>query len=471
MSNDTVVASEPLKIVVVGDVSSGKTSVLRTFTQKVFGTVGANRSTVTQEDPVRIGEISLIDTPGFQFADKICQWISEDNNSKKATIKNRLIVPMITPQIILKSIEAHINSLNESDKKILRDDQQTWETINDNNDVQAILYVANIGSDPNEDDNIQSSFRLMPFSVPVLVVCNQLQLLHPRSLEKHKSLWRDFCKTRGRQVVFYDAFKRDYNDGVQLLKTLKDLINYAYSDMPEKAEIYSQKIDDTITSIRDKEFGDLKSSYRAIFYHLDDLSRILIHFFDVDQSVLELKKTELIKKFKTILQEREKDFFQTILLLWGFEDKDNQVMINLVDNCAFNIDSRELEQLISVERQWYDSRKNMKDRLLDILHRKNNPFKVTIRMNKGYGRFDKNKTYVPGLLDKFLWRSFNFVEAVRSRGIATTSTLYQWIVNDKPEDQKEEENKIVISDSAIPDLRWKDPKLEEKMLEKTGWKE
>ena len=145
-------------------------------------------------------------------------------------------------------------------------------------------------------------------------------------------------------------------------------------------------------------------------------------------------------------------------------------MINLVDNCAFDIDSKALEQLISVDQQWYDSRKGIKDVLWDIPFGKDKPWKVTISMKKGYGRFDKNKTYVPGLLDKFLWRSFNFVEAVRSRGIATTSTLYQWNVNDDTE-LLEDENKIVISDSAIPDLRWKDPKLLDKMFEKTGWKE
>ena len=394
--------NDTIKVVLIGNISSGKTSFIRTlFRDLNFGEVGIP-ATTGRINHKRIKNIDFWDTPGFQNPEKVCQWVEQEKENMET----------LTPKRVLDIIKKHGDALHH-------DDRLVW---NELVDADVILYFVDMTGDPETEGHWEASYKLLPYNV--LIIYTHIPKSKQKLIEARKR-WNNLNDTWGEKgiTIEFDSLNRDYN--------LEQDILYKFK-LP-KLERSQHELIDQYRNDREKEENKrLRNSFKTLVSLIDHLSRIECYVPDLP------KKTDADQENKRVIFDNIKDdlsnriekylhaFCNSILYIWGFRTSRN------------GSDSFLLPELIN------DSKDSNKLAMSDLVQIKTTEFsrifsKYNVKDSVWWRTFffswlpnvtDKRMCgglslkYQKRLLESFIPCALDFIKQIRERGIATPSKLY-----------------------------------------------
>ncbi len=293
---------DTVNVSVIGNISAGKTSFLRTLMREPNkGIVGVRVTTNSVDDSFRDDNnlISFLDTPGFKNAKKVSDWV--------AKAKEPFEIP--SPQKIVDVIKT--NDPNNT----MKHDIDAWESLI-NADV--VLYLVDITRNPTAERNLEASYKLLPAN-SILIFTHLPQ--DEQILLKYRKPWenlKQMCGSKGVEFVEFDALHRSYDSEMEILnliekrtrsskeKSIKRYINNRKSD--EEARLRQSfemliALIDRLSKIKSKADGILISDIP----NSDDKEQIVDYVFNSIKEDLSNKITDLLKRF-----------CKSILYIWGF---------------------------------------------------------------------------------------------------------------------------------------------------------
>ena len=452
--NDTV------RIAVIGNASAGKTSFLRTLMRNYsFGEVRFLPSTNSKNE-ISDGNVTFIDTPGFQCAELVREWAVEAFQKLERPSPEKII------DIILKHQDRTNLQLQDG---VIKHDLIAWQALK-NADV--ILFLVNIRKEPKRGSNLESSCLLLPDAPGTLFIFNFLPS-DKTELEKRRKPWDIMKNDWGIQGTFldYDAFHRDYKDEENILQHIKTKLSD--SSKAKQMERYIQKRADA------EEFR-LRESFKMVISLIQSLSEISCYIENVPKKTTDKENSDfLYEKFYSKLYESIKsnlsDFCNSILDIWDFRipvDSDSnllgmkiiisQPMSKLVKFEASEI-SRILTQKKVNESVWW--RTQLSSFIPIPTGSLRPPFLFFKRIYGGVSLRSQTD-----LLNSFIPCALDFIKKVRERGIATPSSLYHLSQDDPCQDENKikfimpTEPGVVNIDAAFKDFKWKSQKAAQEWI-------
>lgn len=461
--------NDTIRIVVIGNYSSGKTSFLRTLMRNLsFGKVGFLPSTNSKNE-ISDSNVTFVDTPGFQCAEMVREWADEAFKKLERPSPEKVI------DLILKHQDRTNRQLQEG---VIKHDLIAWQALKD---ADVILFLVDIRQNPNLDGNLESSCLLLPDDPGTLFIFNFLPI-GKSECEKRRKPWDVLKKDWGIRGTFldYDAFHRDYKDEENILQLIKTKLSDS-----SKIALMERYIQKRIG----EEYKRLQDSFEMVFSLIKHLSEISCYIESVPkQSTDEENKTILYEKIKTDLQEKlEKLLFafcNSILSIWGFQTHENsgnsELLLELPKSKPDQYPMSELVQLNTSRISRILSNYNVENSVRWHSHLSNLlplPIYKLLAQLRGF-RFLPYKKICgkislkshTELINSFIPCALDFIKKVRERGFATPSSRYHLTQDDQCKKEIKitfimpTEPGVVNIDAAFKDFKWKSQKTAQEWI-------
>lgn len=436
--NDTVI------IAVIGNTSAGKTSFLRSLTRDLsFGEVGVAATTNSKKE-TGDSNVIFVDTPGFQGAELVREWVEEELKKLERPSPEKII------QIISKHQDRTNRQLQEG---IIKHDKIAWQALKD---ADAILYLVDIRQHPNSEGNLESSYTLLPDN-QVQIIFNFLPQ-DKTKLKKQHDEWDELKLRWGNRGTFidYDAFHRDFEAEMKILRGIRSkLIDSSKENLMDR---YIQK---RIGEEKDR----LSASFRMAISLINSLSEIRYYTENIPKlNNDKANKAQLYNMFcdqlSRLIESTLYAFCNSILYIWGFQTHERS------GNCSMypfigNSNQFPMNKLVQLDASSIS--------LLLRKHDVNESVSWGVHFTSKFPWVSDKRIYgslalqsQKAFLNTFIPCALDFIKKVRERGIATPSCLYEL----NREDEKcRAENKIKFImptdpeyssiDADFKKLKWK----------------
>lgn len=468
--NDTVT------IAVIGNASAGKTSFLRSLTRDLsFGEVGFLPTTNSKKEIVD-SNITFVDTPGFQCAELVREWVDEEFKKLERP----------SPEKVINLISKHQDRTNlQLQNGVFKHDMIAWKALID---ADAILFLVDISQDPNIDGNLESSCLLLPESPGTQIIFNFLPT-DKSKLEKCREHWnvmKNDWGIRGASID-YDAFHRDYEAEIKVLRgVMSKLIDSSKVDL----------MDRYIKKRIGEEKNRLLASFKMAISLINRLAEISCYIEDLlKHSTDKDNKTAIYNRIKPDLQTKIERllfaFCNSILYIWGFQTPENSDNYGLLPELAKgNPNKYPMSKLVQLNTSsvsdvlskynaenfvwWRSHLTNFLPSTISILLPRRRGFDTSLPIpsilyKKICGGISlKSHT---DLLGSFIPCALDFIKKVRERGIAMPTSLYKF---NREDEECHVPNKITFIMPSEPeftsiDAGFKKFKWKSKIVAKEEW--
>lgn len=403
--NDTVT------VAVIGNVTSGKTSFIRTFARDLnFGRLG-EEATTDEIDPKDLGLVKFLDTPGFEYSPDVWEWFKERREEGE----------LPSPEKIIKIIMDHNDRTDDLSQEIMEHDKIAWEALKN---VDVILYLVNIQEKPEDEINLVPSYNLLP-SNKLLIIFNYLPE-DKKELNKCYNTWNKLKKFADKaDFISYDTWHRDFESELTILRGIRSKVMTLNPDKDRSMERFIE------IRIEDEE-RDLSKSFAALIAFIDQLSMISCYRENVNKgNCKEESVNNLYNAFESELldkiEKKIKAFCNSILYIWGFRTNKKGDGAFLFHEIIDPEDANKLamSELVKFKKDIIpiilgQDHFNIKQYISPTLHVFSLPFWVTDK--KIYGSLSLYKS--KPLLKSFIPCALDFIKKVRERGIAMRSSCY-----------------------------------------------
>lgn len=444
---------DTITVAVIGNVTSGKTSFIRTFSRDLnFGRLG-EKATTEEIEPKNLGLVKFLDTPGFKNSPDVWEWFTERRKEGE----------LPSPEKIIKIIMDHNDRTDSVSQEVMGHDKIAWEALKD---VDAILYLVNIQEKPEEEINLAPSYNLLP-SNKLLIIFNYLPK-DKEELDECYDTWNKLKQFADKaEFISYDTWHRDFESELTILRGIRSKV---MTLNPDKDRSMKRFIENRITDEKNR----LEQSFDALISFIDQLSKIKCNKKQYKTQKDENSVDALYKEVEFELSEKIEKiiraFCNSILYIWGFQttkEGDDNSLLPII-NPNDNPQKFAMSKLVKIKSAVIpiilgQDHFNIKQYIW-LLYLTYLPNWIT--NIKIFGRVSLYKS--KPLLESFIPCALDFIKKVRERGFAMRSSCYDNNIYNPGEKKYKEENKIsfilptepeyVNIDSDFKGFEWKSKK-------------